>query len=533
MRVYVAHPQGIPYARTLLERIYTSSAARNVIVSVDPDLLGTLIRRFRSAPTSDMPWRLSTDTTHTTAFHSFLGTILSHLTELRQDLFTQIMDIHIDSGTPVSVLEPLINKCMRLHRFPGRWTPAAYNVLILAHRRDGDFHACLDVYNSFRRSLDPFDESWHNYTASTLHWPYESLLTAALESQRSVQKNRYRAPSDMPSRIWGDLQVDGISPPPRLVAYLVKCARHSGDPTSAHRLWNVFFPPTSSSTILASSSTAPAPPASSTPDIDCYYQYLKLLRQPAKGPSVPLRPIIRRLLTHYPPRSPVPTPFIRTTYLEALRTALCPTYADFPLAIWLVDRALLDGDADVVDVLGEGILRHALSKPRGGRWIRTVLGTEFEKHLAGRRKRVPRGIWTRNARSRGVTTRDWDLLSHHLVGLRSSPAEETVYLPLGNPLARWTTMKSPPPPTSSQTSHTAASEDSKVSWETIDELVACLRGILVACLTTRQRGNPSVPVVGTGKDCESDDNGVGEETGGSGERVLRRAMEGLYRDLLG
>lgn len=561
MRVYVSHPQGIPYARTLLERIYTSAAAQNVVVSIDPDLLGTLIRRFRSAESTGLVWRLSSDTTHSTAFHSFLGTILSHLTELRQDLFTQIMDIHIDSGTPIAVLEPLIGKCMRLHRFEGRWTPAAYNVLILAHRRDGNLRGCLDVYNTFRRSLDPFDEEWNAYTSSTIHWPYESILTASLDSQRHAPTAKsYRAPSDMPSRIWEDLQADGVSPPPRLIAYLIRCARISGDTKSAHRLWNVFFP-ASSSTTFPSSSPAPTSSGSPTarPDIDCYYQYIKLLRLPTQGRTIPLRPIIRQLLNQCTTASQ-PLAFVRALWVQVLRTALSPCHADFPLAIWILDRPGLPLDADVIDALGEGILRYALVKPRGKRWHRAVLGPEFAER-ADRRLRLPSGVYSRNARSRGITTRDWDLLSRRLAFLRSSDARtgqegELVYLPLGKPLARWTISNSVP----FKTNHTTGLSDGDgVSQGTMDALAACLRGMLEACLTTRQRGrNPFlltaeaenaelVKHVGTGQDFKNarpDETGMADEllvrTGNGGKTgengnasVLRLAMEGLYRDLFG
>ncbi|KAJ9099374.1 hypothetical protein QFC20_005727 [Naganishia adeliensis] len=472
MRVYVSHPQGIP----------------NVVVSIDPDLLGTLIRRFRSAESTGLVWRLPSDTAHSTAFHSFLGTILSHLTELRQDLFTQIMDIHIDSGTPIAVLEPLIGKCMRLHRFEGRWTPAAYNVLILAHRRDGNLRGCLDVYNTFRRSLDPFDEEWNAYTSSTIHWPYESILTASLDSQRHAPTAKsYRAPSDMPSRIWEDLQADGVSPPPRLVAYLI-----SAPP-----------PPNHSPLSARSGSKSSEPP--------CHL----------------VTPI-----SHSPSGSSIDF-----------------TIPGLPL------------DADVIDALGEGILRYALVKPRGKRWHRAVLGPEFAER-ADRRLRLPSGVYSRNARSRGITTRDWDLLSpvgSHV--LRSSGAARTgqgelVYLPLGKPLARWTTPNSVP----FKTNHTTGLSDGDgVSQGTMDALVACLRGMLEACLTTRQRGrNPFlltaeaenaelVKHVGTGRDfknARADETGMADEllvrTGNGGKTgengnasVLRLAMEGLYRDLFG
>jgi hypothetical protein len=504
LRLYASHPGGLPYARTLLDQTYRDADARDDVVNVDPDILGTLIRRFRSAETTGFIWRLPTDTDHRAVFHSFLSSILSHLRDLPPDLFTQIMDIHLDSGTPVAVLQPLINKCMRLHAFPGRWTPAAWNVLILAHRRDGNYRGCLDAYRSFRHALTPpcptppeSAEAWDRYTSSTISWPYEALLAAALESHRlPLTAGQFRAPQDMPYKIWEDLQADGVSVPPRLVAYLLRGARMNGDIRSAHRLWNVFSP---DSTDPDKSSTAPAPASSVVKlDIDCYLQYLKLLPLPSAAPRPPLRRIIRHLLEQHITSSQ-PIPWIRSLWTQVLRTALSPGYQDFPLAIWVLDRFdtnSLPLDADVIDAIASGILRHALAKPRSARYLRSILGEEHAAHLAAQRKRLPRGVQERNMRSRGVTTRDWDFFSRHLASLRSTPGNgqvEMVYLPLGRPLARWTTPKQVATRTTTISHAGADKETDTVDAEALRELARSLRGLLEACITTPQRGVYSFP----------------------------------------
>lgn len=504
MRVYISHSQGIPFARMLLDRIYAAADARDQVASIDPNLLGVLIRRFRSAPRTGLAWRLSLDENHDTAFHAFLSSILSHVTELRQDLFTQIMDIHLDAGTPVSTLTTLIDKCMRLHRFPGRWTPAAYNILILAHRRDGDFQQCLDAYAAFRRSLRPSDQAWDRYTSSTIAWPYESLLAAALDSQRlPLNAGQFRAPQDMPSRIWEDLQADGIPPPPRLIAYLLKGARINGDVKAAHRLWKVFCPDTASSAALQSPASPTLTPSASPAvklDIDCYLQYLKLLTLPSSAARPPSRKIIRHLLEQRVTASQSPA-FVRSLWTQVLRTALSPGYQDFPLAIWVLDRFDTDGlplDADVIDAIASGILRHALAKPRSARHLRSILGEEHTAHLAAQRKRLPRGVQERNMRSRGITTRDWDLFSHHLASLRCTPGNgqvETVYLPLGRPLARWTIPKQVAARTTtvSDASMDMDKKTDSMDTETVVQLARSLRGLLEACITTPQRGVYSFP----------------------------------------
>lgn len=554
LRLYAAHPQGLPYARTLLDRIYRDADARNDVVNVDSDVLGVLIHRFRSAEATGVVWRLPADKDHRAAFHAFLSSILSHITDLRVSLFTQIMDIHIDAGTPVSVLEPLISKCMRLHRFPGRWTPAAYNVLILAHRRDGNFRGCLDTYETFRRSLRPSDEAWNRYIASTLPWPYESLLTASLDSQRlAVDAKRFRAPRDMPAKIWDDLQADSVEPPPRLIAYLIRCARINGDVRSAHRLWNVFCP--DSPAALEKSSTSPSTPTASSVklDIDCYLQYLKLLAIPSPS-HPPLRPILRRLLEQRITASQSPA-FVCSLWTQVLRTALSSGHADFPLAIWTLDRFLCDGlplDADVIDAVAEGILSYAVAKPRSTRLLRAVLGEEHAANIAGQRRRLPRGVQARNMRSRGVTTRDWDSFSRHLVSLREGKGE-MAYLPLGRPLARWTTPRAVP-------LRVVATSDPRgfgADAETMMQLARCLRGILEACIVTQQRY--TFPLEAQGRDRREPGKSVHKEgstpdtNGSTGEAkaagvkageskvdgridrkvVLRRAMQDLYRDLFG
>lgn len=515
-RTFVEHREGLPHARTLLERIWRDGREG----TVDSDALGMMIRRFRTTE-EGLAWRLPNDTTHAQAFHDFLAQVLTHLTELKQDVFTLIMDIHIDNHMPVDSLQQLIDKCMRLsHPFDGRWTPAAYHVLIQAHRRDGNVGACIKVYETFRSMIHSTasDVPWHQYISATITWPYEALLTASLESRATITRNRYRAPADMPKRIWTDLQADGITPPPRLLAYLIKSARYNKDLSSAHRLWSIFSP----------SATPTSTPTSPKPDIDCYYQYIKLLRlQPlAKGPIIPLRPLITSLLLSKTTAGQR-VPYIRSLWTQVLLTALSPPYHDFPLALWVLHRFHPNGiplDTGVIDTAASGILKYASAKHRGSAWTRTVLGDAFatatSRTASGRR--FPTGVGERNARSRGPTTRHWDALSHHLASLRGHPGN-VVYLPLGEPLARWTSPGAGKPPPSVKTVVTArGNDDSEGEMETLAGLLGALETIVERIITTPQRGATPFP---------SSSLGGENPSASSAKAVLRDAMEELYRDI--
>lgn len=474
-RTFVAHPLGLPFARQLL--------MRSQGYGIDPDALGRMVRRFRYAQADGTPWALAGETTqqHGEIFSGFLGHVLTRLETLEADVFTQVMDIHVDNGMAPDALRALIEQCMALRpQWRGRWTPAAYQVMIQAYRRDSDIRSCVRVYEAFRESTRQGgrDEAWDRYVGETVSWPYEALLAACLDKSRVV-KARYRAPGDMPQVIWRDLQEDGVDPPPRLVAYLMKLARRESNIQAGLRLWETY----------------------PRIDIDCTYQYLALIRH---APAVPLRRVIRQILESKITASQ-PAARVRALWNQALVTALAPPRHDFPLARWILGRFAADEHA--IDAAAEQIIRYAKAKPRGTAWMREVFDVEPEPEQRKERekKKAPMGIRNRNARSRGCTTADWDAISRRLRDLGGTQhGGPLVALPLTRPYARWD-----PAPGPYLTK--IVSQDGGVD-------LGPLRRGLVAMLERCVMARPNVGVVWPGS------------TPGA---ALRAAKEGVYRDLFG
>lgn len=404
-RAFVRHPRGIPFARALIGRGE----------GVDGDTLGILIRRFRYAQVNNDPWALPSDPTpHRTAFHAFLGQELTRLRTLSPDIFTQIMDIHIDNGMSVSSLTGLINQCMALRaQWSGRWTPAAWQVIIQAYRRDGDLQGCMRTYVAFREAQETRDdEGWERYVKGTEAWPYEALLAACTDPKR-VAKGKYTAPADMPEVIWRDMQDDGVPPPPRLVAHLLNLARENADAEAGHRLWR----------------------ASTNVDIGCYTAYLHLIR--CHCPTTPLRPLIRRILESKITANQT-APRVAALWRHALLAALAPGRSDFPLARFLLDRCT--HDETTLDAVGARLFAYSKSRPRGAAWWRSVWNAEPPSL-----RHAPMGIQSRNARTRRLTRAEWDLVSRRI---RELGGEDAV-LPLSRPLARWERSLNPYAPQSS------------------------------------------------------------------------------------
>lgn len=370
---------------------------------LDGDTLGILIRRFRYAQVNDEPWALPGEmSTHTTAFHTFLGRQLTRLRSLSPDIFTQIMDIHIDNGMSVSCLTGLINQCMVLRaQWSGRWTPAAWQVIIQAYRRDGDMQGCIRTYDAFRQAQGRTDEGWERYVKGTKAWPYEALLAACMDPSR-VAKGRYTAPANMPEVIWRDMQHDGIPPPPRLVAHLLNLARENADAEAGHRLWR----------------------ASTHVDIGCYTAYLHLIRR--DGPTTPLRPLIRQILESRITANQT-APRVAALWRHALLTALAPGRSDFALARFLLDRCT--HDETTLDAVAARLFAYGKSRRRGAAWWRSVWNVEppLLRH-------APMGIQSRNARTRRLTRAEWDLIARRI---RELGGGGDAVLPLSRPLARW------------------------------------------------------------------------------------------------
>ncbi|GHJ85882.1 hypothetical protein NliqN6_2284 [Naganishia liquefaciens] len=457
IRTFTRHPLGIPFARQLVARTDT----------IDEDTLGTLIRRFRYAQENNQPWALPGESSsHRTVFYDFLTQTLTRLRKLAPDIFSQIMDIHIDNGMSVDALTTLINQCMAFsHQWNGRWTPAAWQVIIQAYRRDGDVAGCIRTYQAFRESRGG-DEAWERYISSTAAWPYEALL-AACTDRSGIVKGRYRAPADMPEVIWRDMQHDGVPPPPRLIAHLLKLARENADVEAGLRLWD----------------------ASPNVDIDCYTQYLGLIRE--HSPSTPLRPLIRRILEDkITARQTVPR--VRALWSQALFTALSPPYHDFPLARFLLER--FDPDEATIDHTASRLLGYGNARSRGAAWWRSVWNTE----PPSQKRHAPRGIQSRNARARGMTRAGWEIVSRRLRELGAGD----VALPLSRPVARW------------ERSHDMYGI--KVSRGTVD-----FEPVKRALLTVMERCIMARPKVGT------------IYPGATPTAALRAAIEGVYRDLFG
>lgn len=479
LRAFVDHSQGLPFARQLLHRMWDDARGHACVGNPDSDVLGMMVKKFRYAEENGLVWRLDdndgSETTHGAAFQTFLGSVLSELKDLQEDIFTLIMDIHVDSGMSIESLKQLINKCMRFSQseWNGRWTPAAFHALMQAYRRDGDVRGCIDTYQAFRETMRAAtgDDAWNRRNFSTASWPYEAVLTACLEARAlRVRKDRYRPRKDMPEVIWRDIQADGVVPPARLLAYLIKLAVQGKDLKAAHRLWGIFFP-------LVNTDEDKRHRMISRPDMDCYTQYFKLVRQQpfAGGDIVPLRPLVRQLLesrvTAGQKRSSV-----RALWTRVLETSLSAPYYDLPLSLWILGRfnssdTEADGkglaiDALVIDVAAERLINYWKSKPRGTRWTRQVMGAEglalyLERDRGAgageeRRKRMPLGVRRRDARSRGATGDDWDMIGRRLEQLAAEGAdgdaaeggsgganegkEGVVYLPLAKPFARWETL---------------------------------------------------------------------------------------------
>ncbi|KAJ9113029.1 hypothetical protein QFC22_006125 [Naganishia vaughanmartiniae] len=465
LRVFVEHSRGLPFARRFLQRMWDDARGYGCVGKPDSDVLGMMVKKFRGAEDEGMVWRLKEqekETTHAAAFQMFLGSVLSELKDLREDIFTLIMDIHIDSGMSVESLKNLVNKCMRFSQseWNGRWTPAAYHALMQAFRRDGDIRGCMDTYRSYRETLAKAvgDDAWNRRNFSTASWPYEAVLTACLEARvGGIRKDRYRPPRDMPEVVWRDIQHDGVVPPPRLLAYLIKLAVQGKDVQAAHRLWGIFFPastPENGHRLIA------------RPDMDCYAQYFKLLRQQpaAGGDIVPLRPVVKQMLDSRVTAGQKLSA-VRAVWTQVLETSLRAPYYDLPLALWILGR--FDGnpsntenresdgdstgfpiDALVIDTAASRLINYWKSKPRGTHWTRQVMGSEGlalylerDRGGPGSGSRMPLGLRARNARSRGATIKDWDMLSRRLEALAGKVGgqEGEVYLPLAKPFARWDT----------------------------------------------------------------------------------------------
>ncbi|KAJ9094264.1 hypothetical protein QFC21_006090 [Naganishia friedmannii] len=480
LKAFVEHSQGLPFARQLLQRMWEDAREHACVGKPDSDVLGMMVKRFRYAEENSLPWKLEADTTHGAAFQTFLAGVLSQLKDLREDIFTLIMDIHVDSGMSVDSLKDLLTRCMRFSQseWNGRWTPAAFHTLMQAYRRDGDVRGCIDTYREFRETMRAAegDDAWNRRNFSTASWPCEAVLTACVEAREAgIRRNRYRPNKDMPEVIWRDIQQDGVVPPPRLLAYLIKLAVQGKDLKAAHRLWGIFFP------IPANSEKGHRLIA--TPDMDCYAQYFKLVRQqPAAGGNVvPLRPLVRQLLESRVTAGQKLSS-IRSLWTQVLETSLSAPYYDLPLALWILgrfnndshknanaakpddedtagDAAGLTIDALVIDVAAERLINYWKAKPRGTAWTRHVFGVEglalyLERQTGGAgagagkgRRRMPLGVRKRDGRARGATGDDWDMMGRRLEELATGAVrvkredaerqEDTVFLPLAKPFARW------------------------------------------------------------------------------------------------
>ncbi|KAJ9112883.1 hypothetical protein QFC19_000438 [Naganishia cerealis] len=546
LRAFVEHSQGLPFARHLLQRMWDDARTHACVGKADSDVLGMMIKKFRHAEENGIAWRIESDTTHPIAFQAFLDSILSRLTSLQEDIFTLIMDIHVDSGISVESIRILLEKCMHFAQseWNGRWTPAAFHALMQAYRREGDVRGCIETYRSFRTTMSAAasEEAWNRRNFSTLSWPYEAVLTACLEARMGgATKDKYRPPSNMPELIWKDIQEDGVVPPPRLLAYLIKLAMHSKDLKAAHRLWGIFFP-------LAK--TKDGHLLISRPDIDCYYQYFKLVRQQpfAKGDIVPLRQLVRQLLDSKVTAGQNLS-LVRSLWMQVLETALSAPYYDLPLALWVLGRfndKALTVDGSVIDVTAECLIKYWKAKPRGTQWTREVMGIEAIKMYVDRDRggqRMPLGVRARNLRSRGATTADWDMISRRLVELvkvdDQDKAEQSItYLPLAKPVARWEVPKH-----TSQAFHTKVfstpdrqrQQANVAAPSVLSSLRRGLTTMLELCIVAKPRIGINPYIEHAQQLAMPKREGGNEAVKGepSSAVILRHAMQGVHRDLFG